>query len=268
MTRSLDRYQGSRGSDGTCAALLNQAPQEEEVCLTRSTSPRILFGGDSHAMALYSAVFGGGMPLDAALIAAHGCALYAQLDYTPVRGNNWGNRCTEVAKSLLEFLRTNTSVKTIVMTNAYALVDERPSRFSLRGRTLTNREAFQEGNARMLEALFKRVDHVVFVVDVPHLRHDPRSCVRRVPFAEPLDCRLSAQEHATMRRSYMDAVDALQARFPRLVVYDPARLLCASGMCRDREGEPDSDFLYNDTHHLSFAGSKLILRAMQEGALL
>jgi len=74
----------------------------EEVCITNSLSPKVMFFGDSHAMGLYSAIFADQVAVPSVLIASPGCLVYLNLTYRP-KGREWGQNCTEIARKGLEY---------------------------------------------------------------------------------------------------------------------------------------------------------------------
>ncbi|MEO6746289.1 MAG: acyltransferase family protein, partial [Caldimonas sp.] len=72
-------------------------PFNEEVCVTNSSAPKVLFFGDSHAMGLYSAIFANQVSVPSVLIASPGCLVYPNLVYKP-NGKEWGQNCSDIAK--------------------------------------------------------------------------------------------------------------------------------------------------------------------------
>lgn len=93
------QFEKSRKSDGTCEKNNSLKPVIEEVCLSNSKAPQVLFVGDSHAMALYSSIVANEYQLSAMFIGGHECVIYPNLTYTPDFKKQWANNCTEIAKT-------------------------------------------------------------------------------------------------------------------------------------------------------------------------
>jgi hypothetical protein len=86
----------------------------EEVCVTNSTAPKVMFFGDSHAMGLYSAIFADHLAVPSVLIASPGCLVYPNLTYRP-KGKEWGQNCTDIAKKGLEYANRSPDIGTVVI---------------------------------------------------------------------------------------------------------------------------------------------------------
>jgi hypothetical protein len=117
-------FSGSRTSDNSCLDYLKLSLLPEEVCLASSKEPDILFAGDSHAMALYSSIYGNNIGHNGVLISGHSCPMYPALTYTPSYKNNFGNNCTNIANEAIRVAKKFDSIKTVVVVNYYNNVDE------------------------------------------------------------------------------------------------------------------------------------------------
>jgi peptidoglycan/LPS O-acetylase OafA/YrhL len=257
---------GSRVSDTSCARLLGLKLLAEEVCLTNSKSPKILFAGDSHAMALHSAVYAKQVPADALLISGHRCLLFPNLSYTPTFKLSVSNNCTAIAGEVVNAAANIHSIDTVVLVNYYSNVDDGESRYSLDGKPLSNKEAFAAGYDFLVSKLLELGKRVVFVVDVPHLKYDPSVCIQKL-FAsgKEVECRSSKEENSFIRRSYLEEVYKLKGRFPQLLIYDPTPLFCQGAFC-ELKGETKS--YYYDTDHISVYGAESILMNMHADGFL
>lgn len=252
-------FEQSRRSDGSCLSLLNLKDVDEEVCLANSAKPKVLFVGDSHAMALYSAIYAGKFSENALLISGHSCPTYPNLLYTPTYQHSWGNNCTEIAKSAINAANTLSSIDTVVIVN-YAPRDEIPTIFSDGNHSYNEKEAFIVGNQYLIESLLSSGKKVIFVVDTPKLNSDVHSCVKR-PLVEPKsNCAQTTKELNDPRSNYRESLQKLQVRFPKLIVFDPTPMFCDSENCRFKNN--DGDLMYNDSHHISIVTSNQLLESM------
>lgn len=256
-----DVFAGSRRSDGSCKALLGLPPRTEEVCLSNSSAPQLLIAGDSHAMALYSAIYAKKISMPAALLSAHGCQLYPELRYSPAYQPDADSACPGLARQLLAVAQERQSARVVVLATHYPPLDELPSPYKLGTTRLSNRQAFVEGLAPLIKGLLGAGKKVVFLVDVPYLKKDPRQCAQRLGFIAPQDCRYSRAEHDALRSAYMMAVRQLKASHPDVLFYDPTGFFCRTDMCEDRRGE---HLLYNDANHLSTYASEALLDRMRD----
>jgi hypothetical protein len=99
---------------------------------------------------------------------------------------------------------------------------------------------------------------VVLVVDVPELPFLPRDCVSR-PFARATNCAVPRNVVERRQRGLRRVVARLKEDLPAIEIFDPLPTLCSKGDCVPvRDGEA----LYQDSHHLSGRGSRLVARAL------
>lgn len=254
-----DLFEGSRVSDGSCASLLNFPDIPEEVCHTNTAQPLVLFAGDSHAMALFSAIFAKKNDLKATLISGHACPMYPNLSYTPTFKYSFDNNCTRISKEVLRVASSTPSIKTVVLVNYYPPIDERISRYSLKNNNLTNREAFRIGTENLLSELSKLNKKVIFVLDVPHLRYESKACFQHLPFASPLECTMTDEELTAERSEYIKEVRQLEKKFQNITVYDPTFIFRSA---HQYQMFYQKKCLYNDRHHISIYASELLLQDM------
>lgn len=257
-------FDKSRYSDGSCVDLDKLSLLPEEVCLSNSTAPRVLFAGDSHALSLYGSIYAKRVPIDSILIAGYGCPLYPNLEYTPEHKLSYGNNCTAISNKALQIALASKPLETIVLSNIvpyYSSKDgDKKSVYRLSGRQLTKREAFEFGTGYLVSELLKSGKKVVFVIDVPQLKADPRDCVQRLSFMAPKPCEYSSAENFDERKDYLQAVDGLRRKFVGLEVFDPTGEFCHEGWCHFKDKD---DLLYADFHHISIFASEKLLSQMQ-----
>jgi peptidoglycan/LPS O-acetylase OafA/YrhL len=257
-------FERSRVSDGSCTALNGMKLLPEEVCLSNSSAPRVMFTGDSHAVSLYGAVYAKQVQVDSIMVAGFGCPFYPNLDYTPENKLFYGNNCTAISNDVLKIAINSKSIETVVLSNVVPFYGtesaNKQSVYRLNGHPLTKKEAFEVGTESFVSSLLKAGKKVVFVVDVPHLKADPRFCVERLSFWPPRQCEDTADENYAKRKAYLDAVAELKGRFAGLEVFDPTSEFCHDGWCNFAEKE---NMLYSDDHHLSIFGSERVLKLMR-----
>lgn len=264
---SLDNhsFSASRQSDQSCLNKLNLKTVPEEVCITNSTAPQTLFVGDSHAMALFAASNQQNGKQDiqnAMLIAGHACLPYANLDRTSQSKSNWANNCSDIANEALRVAKSLPSIKTVVMVNRLPnFTEDAQSNYQLQGLTLNASRAFQLGNEDFISKLLEEGKRVIYVADVPILKAHPNQCETRLSFVSPKNCQMSEQALREERAIYLENVQELKKKFPKIVIYDPINTLCTAGVCN---GKTAGEYMYFDDNHLNSKGSELILNELNQ----
>jgi peptidoglycan/LPS O-acetylase OafA/YrhL len=245
----------SHQSDGSCKARMNMESVDEEVCLTTSEHPSILFFGDSHAMSLFSSIPDERSEFanKAMIVSGVSCLPYANLTYIPTHQRVWGNNCTELSNEAIRIAENFASIATVIIATRQPWVrSDSLSVYKERGEPVNELTAFMDGNAYLIGRMLMAGKRVVYVIDVPTLKNLPSSCERRLSFIDPKDCNMTEEEFEASRLDYMAAVRGLKMRHPSLVVFDASRMVCAEGLCDAKRG---GEYLYVDTDHLSVPGS-------------
>ena len=256
-------FDQARYSDDSCAQLNRLSLTDEEICLSNSKSPEVLFAGDSHAVSLYSAIHYDRVRVNSILIAGHGCSFYPNLQNTAARKDKYGNNCTAIANKVIETAREIPTIKTVVLQTIYPYKSgdsTARSTYQLNGHTLTKGDAFDSGTQTLIGDLLGEGKNVIFVIDVPILKFDPRDCIQRLSFVAPKKCEFRTDEYNSTRKDYLEAVYRFKVKFPSLIVFDPTSEFCYDGWCHFRE---DNQLLYFDFHHINILGSQKVLSAMQ-----
>lgn len=253
------RLAGGGNSDASCSEKLNVRPIAEEVCLTNWSTPRVLFIGDSHAMALYSSIHAGKIALPSILVSGHSCEFYPALEYTPTNQRAWGNNCVALARKAVALATGLSSITTVIGANITPpLSSTRMSPFRSGGILLAEREAFVRGTGELVEQMAKAGKKVLDVKDVPYFSQTAQDCRKRIAYVTPSVCRIDRSEFDRSRDDYNNAVGDIARRHPSLEVVDPTALFCDSAHCRNQD---DEAFLYADRHHLSVYGSASLFEA-------
>jgi len=258
-SQSREVFTASRSSSNdTCQRLLGLDPVDEEVCLTNAAQPTVLFAGDSHAMALYSALFTGSVQAPAMLISGHDCEVYPTLSYTPTHEFTWRNNCTAIAAAVLEAARQIRSIHTIVLAPAAREASQTRVSVYRSGTTpLSEHDALVQGTDDFLASLAQLGKDVIYLRDVPRFTRSPTECVQRLPHLAPPDCRIERATLLASRAEYRQAVDEVAAAHSEVRFIDPTALFCQQRYCDERD---PGGYLYQDNHHLSLYGSDKVLR--------
>ena len=253
-------FQLSRVPDRSCLVNNHLRLVREEVCHSNSRTPDILFVGDSHAMALYSAIYAGKFKAKSILISGHSCPPYANLEIKPKRRTPWGNNCNAIAKEALRFATSSKSISTVVIVSAIGILNFAEYREG--GAVLDRESAFVKGNGYFIDQVLRSGKNVVYMVDVPWFKNSPVDCQRK----GATDCELSEMEYrkarSRLRAIYMKNIQALKAQYPGLRIFDSSSLFCTDNLCSQRD---NIGYLYQDMHHLSIYGSEKVLNRLLNG---
>lgn len=124
-------------------------------------------------------------------------------------------------------------------------------------------QIYAYGLRNTLERLSAANKNVLFVIDVPELDFNPRSCIAGRPLA-PMGkkagaCAVSRLEYDKRSQRYKELVHSIVKDFPRVKVYDPTDDFCDEKLCWAMR---DGRLLYHDADHLSDAGSNYLVERM------
>lgn len=256
--------EGEKPSDKSCVQLNHETKTREEVCLSNSRDPRVLFVGDSHAIGLYSAVYAKRFALKSMVVAGHSCPTYADLDYIPSYEHKWGNNCTAIARHAIAVAARNPSIKVVVLANIYTYLGSKKPQYFKKGLALAPEEAFLEGDGYFIQRMLSLGKKVVLVEDAPTLRFMPEACRRRWPYAKAETCEMTRAQHDAERKAYERALAVLQERYPAVTVFRTTPIFCNKRNCM---AHFRGSWLYLDTNHISEAGSLLLLKKMQDAGM-
>lgn len=266
----------TRLSDGSCEKLLNFALGPGAVCLTNTSTPEVLFVGDSHSMALNSAALLGKVPVKTMLMGLHGCL--PLVGYS-IKEGEIDKGCDALASQVYRVLALYPTIQTVVLHtrgpfyfsgSGYGIEgSSNRSIVDLSGANAPQPEMFRLGYSRFVKELLRRSPKVLFVIDPPELGEDPKGCLFARPVSilkKPISSCSQERSKADARQAvYRELVAHIQADNPQLRVYDPIDLFCDAARCY---GLRNGKLLYWDDDHMSLWASELVLRDMQERKLL
>jgi len=250
----------TREPDGSCDNL--GLDVKNTVCLLNNPKPEFLVVGDSHAMSLNSAAYLGGVDLKTLLISAHDCLPFE--NYT--KSTQYAKNCRDIAIVAIEAAKKLPSLKTVLI-NSYAPLGERGFRklglndLVKTDSNKTQQEMFVDGYSDLVFGLIATGKEVVFVMDVPRLEHDSKYCVERPFKGVPKSCSLDKQDILEKQAIYREQIKKIQAKNPKLKIFDSLQVFCDEDNCEMREADI---IYYFDKHHLSLSGSAKLLRELTD----
>ena len=211
--------------------------------------PQVALLGDSHAnmyfkgLGLHYANLGENM----VMMGKGGCAPF--LDLKGPRGDQLRDQCEGIVNDVLNFVIFRESIHTVILTS------RSPWNFNVTD------EEFSGEYLRALRRTLERLTatkRVVFILDIPALGFDPRSCVKTRPLTWK-EVRAPCSVHRDSMTSYQAAILKVLTDFPMVKVYDPTAALCDSTTCYAMKS---GKMLYRDENHLSAEGSHWVVERM------
>ena len=246
-----------RVSDNSCIERLNHTLIKEEVCLTNTSKPEVLFMGDSHAMSLYAAIYEKKINLPSVLISGHACRLYPNIDITLSQSKQFAHNCTKIANDALDFALNSNSIKTIILSSIY--IHDSYLVYHKNGAKLTEVEAFNLGYGYLVEQLLKLGKKVVFVIDVPDFKYSPEQCERSILVKSTTDCTKSLDMLKKDRITSTNAIETLKNKYPKLEIFDTTSIFCDDHNCYSKDNK---EYYYFDKHHLNVHGSEKVINIL------
>jgi hypothetical protein len=184
--------------------------------------------------------------------------------------------CREYMNSMLEVALGTSSIKTIilisrgpanVMGSGYGEIDRHQVTLSMADHPEIqgNPNVFRFAMRETLRKLVAAGKQVYYIVDVPELGFDPKSCVdfRRYgpPRAIRTPCAVTRAEYDARNRSYLAIVDEVLKEMPMVRRYEPSRYLCDQQYCWAIR---DGVVLYRNDDHLTIDGSFYLAKHFAE----
>ena len=207
--------------------------------------------GDSHSGALFDGiVLSGNERFGRAInIGMGGCL--------PILGVEPHNECDKVFLAALKFIEKNPSIEYVTLSGYGQLIEQTSD--DIRGK-------LHQGYREMIRRLILLKKKVIFVIDQPSLKESPKLCedgrielrnmfVRRKEF-----CAGVTGNDLVPRGKYDAFVERLRQSDSGAIFHDPTSIFCqGDGRCRIFD---DGKRLYNDKHHLSAHGGRLVSQGL------
>ena len=242
----------------------------EPLAACRNTDkPEVLVWGDSFAMHLVPGI-----------ASRMGVLQATRSICAPLRGTavvlggvdeGWAQRCIQFNESVLAYLKTADSIKTVVLSSPFhqqvnadeiLLKADIKSAMSYQRVQASVPEAI-EGIRRTAEAVRAMGKQVVVIAPPPSTGFDIGRCVERLDrklftLSPPPDCQVRESFYRVERARVLEFLGELprQANVP-VISFDD--YLCKQGRCQVKV---DGTLLYRDTGHLSHGGAVFLTKAM------
>lgn len=118
-----------------------------------------------------------------------------------------------------------------------------------------NHAVFEDGMIRAFENISKASDRMIVILDVPELNKIKANCEVRVKSLRLTEkCAISVEEIKSRDRKYLEILERLKLKFPKIEIVDLNPLLCDEAKCQTSLNDIP---LYRDkdNNHLSYDGA-------------
>jgi hypothetical protein len=221
--------------------------------------PEFLIVGDSHATSLNSAAYLKKSNLKTLLIAIPDCLPFEKYSRS-------SDACANVAIQAKIAVVQIKSIKTVFI-QAFA-----PEKFNdlhkvgegNQDNVQNPEDMFVAGYKDLVRAFIAACKNVVFVLDNPKLKHDPKRCFAR-PFRDsPDSCKIDKKDILSKQSIYREQVKKLQEDVARLKIFDSLQVFCDADFCY---GKDENNLFYYDKHHLNIMGSQKLFDGLIKSKL-
>jgi hypothetical protein len=241
-------------------------------------APDVAILGDSHANMYYPGLkdYYAARGLSLFNSGKGGCSPFSNLsgqgraeDFA--RGLAPGPQCTSILTDIVDYVVREKAIKTVLLTsrNPYdgeqlTAEAERTILEGIMSGTPPQKPNFVDLYVEAMRKTIARLEEngkqVVFLLDIPMMPFDPKSCVKLRPYRLFADkprvpCAVSRKKFDDRSAVYRETMLYVLKQFPSAKVFDPAKVLCDAAWC---EAMRDGKVLYRDPEHFSEYGSAYV----------
>ena len=214
--------------------------------------PEVLLWGDSYAMHLAPGLMASDPGLALRQHTKSSCAPILGMTVTGPRFSEaWSRACMAFNDQAIAWLAQNPSVKYVVLSSAFGLLDEG---IFLRDGTIVSkrdhRRMVSDGIMATVDRIRATGRKVIFISPTPENGEDIGQCLMRSTFlgAGEAACDFAYPDKLKNRAEF----DVMMNISPKVPVILLNRMICAGGVCDTLQ---DGKFIYRDDGHLSHEGS-------------
>jgi hypothetical protein len=233
----------------------------DQYCLIQdfNREPTVLLIGDSHSNHLYSGLVQSSFFENENLLnfGAGGCWPFFDNPTTP------NNKCLPLINRSLEMAIHNTAINTVVLTGR-AVTEVNAKSFTPKKKLFSSNPItevnpyvlFQNSMRKTLQRLSETQKNIVFILDIPELEFNPKSCInrpwRRTSEAFKVPCAITRIQAEARRSKHVEMVKQVLKDFPNVELLDPFPAFCDEDYCW---AVKDKKMLYRDDNHVNQTGS-------------
>jgi peptidoglycan/LPS O-acetylase OafA/YrhL len=269
----VDNWPEDLQFDNECLKIYSEIPTHFCKRVNYSSEPSVVLIGDSHGNSLYPglAEFFKKQNLNLLHLGNNGCPALYHTYSAPLKGQDF---CSDVMDKILDFVISNGSIKTVVISN-YDLLYMTGHNFnntrdwiikpSNAEKVLSQADYFIQAMEYTLNRLIEAKKNIYYVLDWPDFGFDPKRCPMNNNIFSNSDrrsqCEISYESLISWNRSYIVAVENMKKKYPSVKFLSTKEMFCNSDFCSPyRNGMG----MYRNGDHLSVAGSEYLGQKLGE----
>lgn len=283
MPSQIDFKEARRTNYGFSEACEYKTPFAPRTECQNNNSPTLLVWGDSYAMHLVPGLANewnsGGVIQATRSQCAPFLGMAPRQIVKPEQGNYidqaWAESCIGFNQSVINFLRTASSIKTVVLSSPFSqyVTKENYEHVIQNGKVFVS---LPVSTATAISSLRRTVEEiralgkrVVLIAPPPSSDFSIGGCLERqlsgaVAFGGPPGCIIDRAEYQSKHADVLEFLNSAASDANIAVLrFDP--WLCDSNSCKTLV---DKTMIYRDGGHLSYAGSELMVKRMQLAELI
>jgi peptidoglycan/LPS O-acetylase OafA/YrhL len=248
----------------SCGELAPELSELKTRCkLSKDKEPSILFVGDSHANHYRNAVWDNFSNDSVMIINVPSCLPFSNDDFLT-------GECEDNYYSVLEYLKRNQSVKTVVLSGYWEYLMS--GGFGESGEnwrvakepTNENIESFKDNAGHFISSVISAEKDVLLLKDVPNFDFNIERCFDNRPFRITSgriidDCSIDEAVFLTRLAPYDAVIEDLLNTFPSVDTYNPRKLFCKEGRCMASDGH--LPYYYN-SDHVNKHGASMVIEGL------
>lgn len=254
---------------------IHATPETQNLyCHLSSPEPKYLFIGDSHATAMYGAIYNKKSNIQAALLAADACLPFPKLNEFQIKQVD--QECVDIlsyARKIIDTYPTITDVVIVNRASSYLIhesfgIEAIGDPFFQRERVEISFEDYQSGLRYLIQFLKNWKLNIIVSADVPELGFSPAYCNHQINSmfekSSLTKCSIEREKVEMRKTPIRSIIKNLTFVYPELRIYDPLNAFCSTALCYGLSSTNEA--LYIDTHHLSDLGSEKLLKHFENWA--
>lgn len=193
----------------------------------------------------------------------------------PVMNQAWAQSCIAFNQSVIEYLRTATSVTTVVLSSPFSayVSEENYEQVLQKGQEFVSAPvtaaAARAGLRRTVDEIRSLGIKVVLIAPPPSSDFDIGGCLERqlsgrVAFGGRTACAVDQAEYQAKRAKVLDFLKVVETESDVAIIRFDS-YLCHDGVCQTLM---DNTMIYRDSGHLSYKGSEILAKRMQLASLI
>jgi peptidoglycan/LPS O-acetylase OafA/YrhL/lysophospholipase L1-like esterase len=253
--------------DAQCLTRIDHDKRINYCRTTSTSSPTILFLGDSRAQAIYEGEVSLLQPDESVMLLGRGGC--PPLLNVSIRGYDPNERdCDAVWRLFVDYVQ-KANPKVVVLIGNGSLLLTQPEVYLMRHdhpQPESNESVFEYGLASLINEL-KQHSQVIYLREIPTYETAPSCFLRSIQMPSArCDPELDRKEVEQALAPYDRVLQRVSVAQPDVAIVDALDVLCSESVCSQRPaGKP---ILYSDRLHLSPAGGRLVAAQTQLHALI